>query len=55
MKNSEVKNKHKNKDGEINTILLIWSFKRNRFPDLILIKHKAIICAHGSMQQWAVK
>ena len=38
MKKSEVKNKHKNKDGKIKTILSFLSFKRNRFLDGILIK-----------------
>ena len=32
------------------TILSIWSFKRNRFPDGRIIKHKARLCAHGGMQ-----
>ena len=31
MKNSEVKNKHENKDGKLKTILSIWCFKYNRF------------------------
>ena len=30
----------------------IWSFKRKRFPDGSLNKHKARICAHGGMQEW---
>ena len=29
----------------------IWSFKRKRKPDGELLKHKARLCAHGSMQQ----
>ena len=32
----------------------IWSFKRKRFPDGTLNKHKARIYAHGGMQQWEV-
>ena len=36
------------------TIMSIWSFKRRRDPDVRLIKHKAHLCAHGSMQQWGV-
>jgi hypothetical protein len=32
------------------TIMSIWSFKRKRFPDGTLNKHKAHLCAHGSMQ-----
>ena len=33
-------------------ILSIWSFKRKRFPDGTLNKHKARLCAHGGMQTW---
>ncbi len=29
------------------TILSIWSFKRKRFPDGNLMKHKATLRAHG--------
>jgi hypothetical protein len=36
----------------IKTIQAIWSFKRKRFPDGTLNKHKARLCAHGGMQQW---
>jgi hypothetical protein len=31
------------------TIQAIWSFKRKRFPDGTLNKHKARLCAHGGM------
>ena len=34
------------------TIRAIWSFKRKRFPDGRLNKHKARLCAHGGMQKW---
>jgi hypothetical protein len=34
------------------TIMSIWSFKRKRFPDGTLNKHKACLCAHGGMQTW---
>ena len=54
-KNSEVKNNHKNKDGKIKTILSIWYFKRKRFSDGILMKHKYRLCAHKRVQQWGVK
>ena len=37
---------------EAKTILSIWSFKRKRYPDGRILKHKARICAHGGMQQW---
>jgi hypothetical protein len=36
------------------TIQSIWSFKRKRFPDGTINKHKARLCAHGGMQQWGV-
>ena len=45
----------KRKDrGYPKTILAIWSFKRKRFPDGRLNKHKARLCAHGGMQQWGI-
>jgi len=34
------------------TIMAIWSFKRKRFPDGTLNKHKARLCAHGGQQTW---
>jgi hypothetical protein len=34
------------------TIAAIWSFKRKRFPDGTLNKHKARLCAHGGQQTW---
>ena len=34
------------------TIMAIWSFKRKRYPDGTLNKHKACLCAHGGMQTW---
>jgi len=40
--------------GKVDTILSIWSFKRKRFPDGRLMKHKARLCAHGGQQQWGV-
>ena len=39
---------------EMKTIMAIWSFKRKRFPDGRLNKHKARLCAHGGQQQWGV-
>ena len=39
---------------EAKVICLIWSFKRKRFPDGSLNKHKAKLCAHGGMQRWGV-
>ena len=35
-------------DGQ-KTILAIWSFKRKRFLDGRVNKHKARLCAHGGM------
>jgi hypothetical protein len=32
--------------------MAIWYFKRKRFPDGLLHKHKARLCAHGGMQTW---
>ena len=42
------------KDLPIGTkmIMAIWSFKRKRFPDGTLNKHKAQLCAHGRQQTW---
>ncbi len=34
------------------TIMSIWSFKRKRYPDGTLNKHKARLCAYGGMQTW---
>ena len=50
MKVSEVNNNHKNKYGKLKTILSICHFKRKRFPDGILMKHRSRLCAHGGMQ-----
>ena len=36
----------------VKTIKSIWYFKRKRKPDGELLKHKARMCAHGSMQIW---
>ena len=51
MKNSEVNNKHKNKDGKLKTILYILSLNRKRLTYGILIKHKSRLCAHRGMQR----
>ena len=40
MNNSEVKNKHKNKYGDIKTILSIWYFKCKIFIDRRLMKQE---------------
>ena len=36
------------------TIMSVWSFKRKRYPDGRVLKHKARLCAHGGMQTWGV-
>ena len=40
--------------NNVKTIMSIWSFKRKRFPDGMLNKHKAHLCAHSGQQQWRV-
>ena len=47
MKNSEFNNKHKNKYGNIKTILSIWYFNHNILPYRRLMKHKYRLCEHG--------
>ena len=42
------------KPKDVKTIMAIWSFKRKRFPDGSLNKHKARLCAHGGQQQWGI-
>ena len=54
IKYSEVNNKHKNKYGELKTILSIWSFKSNIFIDGRLMKHKSRLFAHGGMKKWVI-
>ena len=39
----------------VKTILSIWDFRRKRFPDIRINKHKAQICAHYGMQQYEIK
>ncbi len=36
--------------SDTKTIMSIWSFKRKRYPDGMLNKHMACLCAHGGMQ-----
>ena len=55
LKDSEVKYKHKNKYCKLKTILSLWYFQRKRFPDGVLMKHRARLCAHRVIQQWRVK
>ena len=38
----------------VKTILAIWSFRRKRFPNVRINKHKARICGNGVMQQYGV-
>ena len=42
------------KPPDVKAILAIWAFKRKRFPDGRINKHKARLCAHGGMQQYVV-
>ena len=38
----------------IKPIMEIWSFKRKRYPNGILNKHKGSLCVHGGQQQWDI-
>ncbi len=38
----------------IKTIMAIWSFKRKRFLDGTLNKHKAPLWVHGGQQTWGL-
>ena len=42
------------KPPDVKAILAIWDFKRKRFPDGSINKHKARLYAHGGMQQYGV-
>ena len=42
------------KPPKVRTFMVIWSFKRKRFPDGRLNKHKTRLCTHGGQQQWGV-
>ena len=46
--------RHSTIPAGVKTIQAIWSFKRKRYPDGTLNKHKVCLCTHGSMQQWGV-
>ena len=35
------------------TIMAIWSFKRKRYPDGSLNKHKARLCTRGGQKNWS--
>ena len=54
-KNSEVRNKHKDKYGKLKTILSIWYFNHNRLPDGIIMKQESKLCSHGVIQQLGVE
>ncbi len=43
---------HNNMPLGAKTTMAIWSFKRKRFLDGLLNKHKARLCAHGGQQTW---
>ena len=36
------------------TIMAVWSFKKKRYPDGRVLKHKTRLCAHGGMQRWGI-
>ena len=55
MKNSEINNNHIHKYSKLNTVLSIWYFNYNIFPDEVLIKHKSRLCSHRGIQQWVFK
>ncbi len=38
----------------VKTIMAVWSFKRKRFPDGRLNKHKAQLCTHGGQITWGL-
>ena len=42
------------KPVNVKSILSIWAFKRKRYPDGRIWKHKALLCAHGGMQTFGV-
>ncbi len=37
---------------EAKIIMAIWSFKRKHYPDGLLNKHRARLCAHSGQQIW---
>ena len=41
-------------NGQLSTILDIWSFKCRIFPDGILLNHKSRLCVHGGIQKWDI-
>ena len=45
---------HWEKPPDMKAILYIWDFKRKRFPDGRINKHKGRLCAHGGMHQYGV-
>ena len=55
MKNCEIKNKRKNEDRNLKTILSIWYFKSEIFPHGRLMKHKYRLCEHVGIKKWGVK
>ena len=44
----------RSKAGKNKIIRAVWSFKRKRLPDGLLLKHKARLCVNGSMQVYGV-
>ena len=54
MKNRDVNNNHQNKYGKLKTILSIFSFKLNRFPNGRLMKQRSTLCDNVLIKQWGV-
>ena len=44
----------RSKAGKNKIIRAVWSFKRKRLPDGLLLKHKARLCVNGSMQVYGI-
>ena len=40
--------------GRNKTILSTWSFKRKRYQNEEINRHKARLCAHGGIKQWGI-
>ena len=45
---------HWEKSPDVKAILAIWVFKKKRFPDGRMNKHKARLCSHDRMQHYVV-
>ena len=52
LKDNQTLVKWKDMPSATKTIMAIWSFKRKRFPDGFLNKHKMCLYVQGGMQPW---